>query len=79
MKPFSLHEAMHLPGGKYGEPARIAPVQDYLRNEGSTNRSGTMKSYGASHTGYDVATRVAIPSAKAAGERSRTMRKMKSQ
>ena len=73
----SLSSTMHL-----GDKQKIGTPhdsQDYLfRNIKKSNSRGSGKAPKTSKAGYDVKTRVNIPSAKGAGKRSRTQKKMRS-
>ena len=75
-KVFSLKSAMHVPGTKpgYGTPIGVKPLPQMLKGEGS--RKGGGKGI-KSHEGYDVKTRMNLPSGKAMGESGRTQKHMK--
>lgn len=72
----SLREAMGLGGQHIGTPH---DPHDYLKvNLKRNNTKGSAKSPKGWNEGYDVNTRVTIPSAKEAGANTRTMKRMAS-
>lgn len=73
----SLTDTMHISAKQsIGTPHNS---QDYLfDNIRKGNTKGKGKAPATSKAGYDVKTRVNIPSAKGAGKRSRTQKRMKS-
>lgn len=82
-RAFPLQEAMHIPNkraGTFGRTGHVAieKVNDNMRRGASPGGNKSRSKAIETKAGYDVATRVNVPTAKEAGKRARTQKNMKS-